>query len=552
MCIISFLFEKEDSGKTALTLIYFFFLILEIFSIILCFKSSSFSFLVNGYGYFTIFDITPISSIILSSFKITFSYFFLENNISSNSVKKGNITIHRPRDCLITSLITQSINILLYLGLLILIESGIIKKLFNKFKVKFLIKDSYTFLFPEQISIKLTEDNNINQTINEKKVHLLSNNENISTSNKKEDSVQEQIKKVKTDEDNDLTTKIIGLKKTYWICCKKNVRAVNNLYLGLENNEKFGLLGFNGSGKTTTFKCITKEILYDTGSIFLLGDNIEKKFSSIRYNIGYCPQENPLFDYMKVKEVISFYLSLKKINQPLSKILEKFDLTKYKDTMCINLSGGNKRKLSFAIALLNYPKILLLDEPSTGVDPESRRVMWKNIINLTKKNNNFNMILSTHSMEEAEVLCDTVSWLKSGNLLSIGNPEKLKIMLSAGYKLHIKFSLLDDNENIDLDVDNLNRIVKNFDLQKEFIEKNNNIRPYIKELNKIINKIKDKCSEIEIIKINKDFSFEFNIHVIKEKQKELFTHVLNMKNDNQKLSEISISMESLENILTNI
>ena len=152
---------------------------------------------------------------------------------------------------------------------------------------------------------------------------------------------------------------------------------------------------------------------------------------------------------MKVREILEFYSDLKTCNVPYQVICEKFGLTKYLETYCINLSGGNKRKLSFAIALMCRPKVVLLDEPSTGVDPESRRIMWKNIMEISKKNKNLNMILSTHSMEEAEVLCDIVSWLKSGNFLSIGNPEKLKIALSAGYKLHIKFIQLSNNLKID-------------------------------------------------------------------------------------------------------
>ena len=284
--------------------------------------------------------------------------------------------------------------------------------------------------------------------------------------------------------------------------------------------------------------------------------NNNSQFGEIRHFIGYCPQENPLFDYMKVKEIIKFYLELKGLRESVNNICEKFGLEKYLETYCKNLSGGNKRKLSFALALMCKPKLVLLDEPSTGVDPESRRVMWKNIMDLAKKNKNLNMILSTHSMEEAEVLCDTVSWLKSGNFLSIGNPEKLKITLSAGYKLHIKFIQLSQNLiNDTIDEESLETIspsIKGLNTHFEFIRKNPNILPYLKELGNIIETINPNCSELVLQKINKDFSFDFNIHVLKEKQSELFIQVLNMKKTNNLLSEISISMESLENILTKL
>ena len=88
---------------------------------------------------------------------------------------------------------------------------------------------------------------------------------------------------------------------------------------------------------------------------------------------------------MKVREIIKFYLEIKGANESVETICERFGLSKFLDTYCINLSGGNKRKLSFAIALMCKPRLLLLDEPSTGVDPESRRIMWKNILDLTKK-----------------------------------------------------------------------------------------------------------------------------------------------------------------------
>ena len=294
--------------------------------------------------------------------------------------------------------------------------------------------------------------------------------------------------------------------------------------------------------------------MYDSGSIFIFGKNNKTQFDEIRQFIGYCPQSNPLFDYMKVKEIIKFFLSLKGRHDSVENICKKFGIEKYMETYCINLSGGNKRKVSFAIALMSNPKLLLLDEPSTGVDPESRRVMWKNIMETTKKNNKFNMILTTHSMEEAEVLCDTVSWLKSGNFLSIGNPEKLKIQLSAGYKLHIKFIQLNQNEgsNYDNVIDNLSNNINGFNILYQNMEKKLEIKPYLIELNNVINEIKDNCNEIRLLKINKDYSFEFNVHMNKEKQSELFSQVLNMKNINKQISEISISMESLENILTQL
>ena len=282
--------------------------------------------------------------------------------------------------------------------------------------------------------------------------------------------------------------------------------------------------------------------------------------------IGYCPQENPLFDYLTVRETLSYYKSLKKSKESIESICNKFGIEKYIDKYCVDLSGGNKRKLTFAIALMNYPKILLLDEPSTGVDPESRRIMWKNINELSSSGNEYNMILTTHSMEEAEVLCDTISWLKSGNFICVGNPEKLKLIYSTGYNLHIKF--IDDK---------INEIIKNGNIEHKnlcdlkieggnfimyILTRNNNsniaqneinkLKFYIDELYNVLSLINDKCDKISIREICKDYSFELNILVKKDKQGILFNQILNMKTTNDLINEVSINMESLENILTKL
>ena len=583
---LSFLFEKDESGQKALSFLVF--IILIVFVIVILLLSAlgvdtNLSFLLNDYN-FTFFDVSPITSFMLSSIRLTISY-IIYNAIGNANVDNLDFKdigiIHRPKNYILTSLMVNVINIIAYMGILILLETGYLRQFFNYIKVKFLIKETNVTFSNEQMSDEFLSNNNLESqnmpllknpdmednnllnpiinpinSINARSDSINNNLNNDNNTNNINNCIQNEINKINNDTENRLTTKIIALKKTYWQCCKKDIRAINNLYLGLENNEKFGLLGFNGSGKTTTFKSITREILYDSGEIILFGKNNKKQFNEIRQSIGYCPQENPLFDYMKVKEIIKFYLELKGIRESINDICEKFGLGKYLETYCINLSGGNKRKLSFAIALMCKPKILLLDEPSTGVDPESRRIMWKNIMELSKKNKNLNMILSTHSMEEAEVLCDTVSWLKSGNFLSIGNPEKLKISLSAGYKLHIKFvqlsQILINNEIDEEFLQQISKAINGLNMHYEFIKNNSSIKPYLTELVNVIDLIKDKCSDLYLIKINKDFSFEFNIQVIKEKQSELFVQVLDMKNMNNLLSEINISMESLENILTKL
>ena len=186
--------------------------------------------------------------------------------------------------------------------------------------------------------------------------------------------------------------------------------------------------------------------------------------------------------------------------------------------------------------------------------------MWRNINELSNSGHKYNMILTTHSMEEAEILCDTVSWLKAGNFVTLGNPEELKIQYSAGYKLHIKF---DDNqmnsdlvtnrrESFDLLYKNICTLVRGFERYNNYILSNISIEPYLKAMINIINKIKDKTNRISLNEIGRDLSFELIIGIIKEKQKELFSEVLNMKNIDKTIAEMSISMQSLENILTSL
>ena len=201
--------------------------------------------------------------------------------------------------------------------------------------------------------------------------------------------------------------------------------------MGLEKNEKFGLLGFNGSGKSTTFKAMTNEISLEAGEIQMLNMDIKKDFETLRQVMGYCPQSNAIFDFLSVEETFDYYSKIKLNSKLDSKTLIKdYGLESFKKTISKNLSGGNKRKLNFAIALMNKPNLILLDEPSTGVDPESRRIMWKHINDIPKQLDRFNMVLSTHSLEEAEILCDTVGWMKNGNFICVGNPEKLKFQFS--------------------------------------------------------------------------------------------------------------------------
>ena len=441
---ISYFFSKEDSGTKFILLLFFIFIFIAL--ILLAINEIILDEIIEETfdNYFSLFDFNPISSIIRSFFLLLLSNV---EELFEKERRKYNFFFN-----ILNIIGIQFINFVFYFILLILEESGLLRNcshyLKNKCCLNLNIDDSLVDKEIAEIShiqeIKSSDKQNEKKSIvnnNPMNKNLSINNEKYSENNDNYININplnnpyiiNEIEKAK--ENGNLSTKIEGLNKTYWLCYGKNVKAINNLYLSLEPNEKFGLLGYNGSGKTTTFKAITNDILYDSGKISLFGYDNRKQFNEIRTNIGYCPQMNPLFDYMKVKEIIKFYLELKTSNETVESVCKKFYLEKYLDTYCINLSGGNKRKLTLAIALINRPNLLLLDEPSTGVDPLSKRIMWKNINELSNDENIFNMILITHSMEEAEILCDRVGWLKSGNFICIGNPEELKLQYSSGYNL---------------------------------------------------------------------------------------------------------------------
>ena len=578
---ISFFCTKEDEGAKILFIFVFgFLIIITALSIIYNEKLLKYSSSFTELYKLNLLDMTPVTSMGLSFLRIIISFTFWDVADKATNYIKGWIDInldlneihgfYRPKFYLYTSFIAQFFNFVVYSLLLILAESGLLGKFIHYIQL-FFINSGNNYVFSEEkASQEFISNNNLISPLvdnEEKKINKENNNIVIRSDSKnkinsskdplKNIYVQKEIEKIKSDKD--LSTKITGLKKTFFVCCGKNVRAINNLYLGLEVNEKFGLLGFNGSGKTTTFRAITNEILTDSGAINLFGYDNRRQFKYIRTSIGYCPQINPLFDFMKVKEIIQFYLELKTSNESIETICTKFGLSKYLNTYTVNLSGGNKRKLTFAIAMMNRPTLLLLDEPSTGVDPESRRTMWKNINELSNSGHQYNMILTTHSMEEAEVLCDTVSWLKSGNFICLGNPEKLKVEFSAGYKIHIKFDDKEINKeiknyNVEDIFNNLKELVDGFDIFENIILNNKNvcIENYLNGLIKIVKNIRDMTKKIVINEIGKDMSFELIIEINKEKQKELFIEILNMKNINKEIDEINITMQSLENILISL
>eukprot|EP00826_Nyctotherus_ovalis_P045315 TRINITY_DN49_c0_g1_i2.p1 TRINITY_DN49_c0_g1~~TRINITY_DN49_c0_g1_i2.p1 ORF type:complete len:1624 (+),score=501.10 TRINITY_DN49_c0_g1_i2:541-5412(+) len=232
------------------------------------------------------------------------------------------------------------------------------------------------------------------------------------------------------------------LSKVYKVSADKSIMAVDNVSFAVNTGECLALLGTNGAGKTTTFKMLTRDTHPSQGEVFISGLGLEDNFANIRKTIGYGPQYESAYMSMTVKENLNFYAMLKGIpkhirGRLISKLIVDMDLVEFENVLMGNLSGGNKRKTTVAIALLGNPPIVLLDEPSTGVDPQAKRFMWQIIQRISTTNKNTAVILTTHSMEEAEALCTKMAIMTSGNFCCIGGPQELKETFGKGYEIQV-------------------------------------------------------------------------------------------------------------------
>jgi ATP-binding cassette subfamily A (ABC1) protein 3 len=218
--------------------------------------------------------------------------------------------------------------------------------------------------------------------------------------------------------------------------------ALDSLCLSISKGECFGYLGINGAGKSTTMKVLTGEIAPTNGFVTLGGYDLSRDRDKARRVVGYCPQFDSLHDLLTVEEQLELYARLKgipsnRVGKAVDQKIEEVGLTEYRHKLTRGLSGGNKRKLSTAIALIGSPSIIFLDEPSTGVDPSSRRKMWDVIASVCAAKES-SVVLTTHSMEECEALCTRVGILVSGKLKCLGSVEHLKQKFGRGYIVEVK------------------------------------------------------------------------------------------------------------------
>lgn len=217
---------------------------------------------------------------------------------------------------------------------------------------------------------------------------------------------------------NEIAIEVKKLRKEYG-----SLIAVNNISFKVRKGEVFAFLGPNGAGKTTTVEMIEAIRLPTNGLIKILGKDISTLFNEIKEKIGVLPQEFISFERLTVHETLEFFSKLYKKRASIDDIINAMDLKDDKDRLYMTLSGGLKQRVGVAIALVNDPEIIFLDEPSTGLDPKARREVWEVIAGL--RNRGKTVFLTTHYMEEAEYLADHIAIIYKGNIIAEGTVEEL-------------------------------------------------------------------------------------------------------------------------------
>jgi ABC-2 type transport system ATP-binding protein len=268
--------------------------------------------------------------------------------------------------------------------------------------------------------------------------------------------------------------KIENLHKNY-----DTIEAVKGISLNIESGEMFGIIGPDGAGKTTTIKILCGLINPLSGNIYLMDKNINKERSLIQSNIGYLSQKFSLYRDLTIDENIEFFASIhniKDFQEKRNELLQFTNLTQFRDRLANNLSGGMKQKLALACSLIHKPKILFLDEPTTGVDPISRRDFWKILANLKKEG--ITIVLTTPYLDEAE-RCTRVAFMNEGEILDVGTPSELKLKMKGDVvelvcsDIKKAGNILKDNFDFDIQLfgDRINVVLNNFDLDFPKIEK---------------------------------------------------------------------------------
>ena len=425
---ISFFFSNESNAQNAIILLNFIFGDLGSIIVILFRGIKSMKNIAKIIEY--IIALVP-------TFCFDFTFNLLLNNMSIYVIDYPNEWVYFKGDemikkfnLLLSMVIYSSAECVLYTLLFIIIESR-----------------TYSFKMPKNEKlISNIKDNAVLEEI-ERANSISEKLISYASSERETNIVNRNIIEENNNKDEFFAVRIKNLQKIYKNgCCSKakdNVIAIKNLNFCIKQGECFGLLGLNGAGKTTTFKCITQELSQDNGTIFINGKNIIGKFNELNELFGYCPQFDAIFELLTVYENLEFFASIKGIKKNLIKklvntMIKEMSLDEFKDKISGQLSGGNKRKLAVAISMIGNPPIILLDEPSTGMDPEARRFMWSVIHKMSTKGKKSSVIMTTHSMDEAETLCKRMGIMVNGEFVCLGKANEIKEKYGYGYEIDVR------------------------------------------------------------------------------------------------------------------
>lgn len=296
---------------------------------------------------------------------------------------------------------------------------------------------------------------------------------------------------------------IKGLKKYF-----KDVRAVDGIDFNVKEGEIIGLLGPNGAGKSTTISMISTLIKPDSGSIYYNGEDIIKKPKAIQQDLGFVPQEVALYPTLSGLENLKFWgkiygLKGNKLNQKIEEISEIIGITDRLKHKVEKYSGGMKRRLNIGAALLHEPKIIILDEPTVGIDPQSRNHILNSVKEINKKGST--VIYTTHYMEEAETLCNRICIMDRGKMIASGTKDELLDLINANDRIELKVekinnSLIQEIEKLDF-VSNVK--TKDNNIVIEWEGKNGN---YSKLMN-VLAQEKNKLLSMDVKKPDLEYVF---------------------------------------------
>lgn len=225
------------------------------------------------------------------------------------------------------------------------------------------------------------------------------------------------------------------------------VRVLNGVSMTVHQGEIFGFLGPNGAGKTTTLEILEGLRTATSGTLRVFGLDVRDHLNEIRERIGVSLQQTRYWGLLTVRETIRLFQSLYSRHLPVGTLATMFDLTAQLDTPLKKLSGGTYQRAVLALALVNDPELIFLDEPTTGLDPQARRRLWQIILDLKQRGRT--IVLTTHYMDEAQALCGRVGILDKGRIIRTGSPSELIRSLEA--EVAIRFSATADFEMSELE-----------------------------------------------------------------------------------------------------